>query len=139
MFLFKKNQTITKLPELFKQIQNEQGLSIIKIRSDKGIKFLNTHMTEYCKEQGISHVTSTARTPQQNGVSERRNITLKEAARTMLAEYNVPQKFWKEAINTTCYTQNRNLLIKRHGKTPYEVWKDKTPSVSFFHDEGSTI
>ncbi|GJT50614.1 retrovirus-related pol polyprotein from transposon TNT 1-94 [Tanacetum coccineum] len=59
--------------------------------------------------EGIRHETSTARTPEQNGVVERRNRTLVEAARTMLSAAKVPLFFWAEAIATACFTQNRSL------------------------------
>nr|GEZ94388.1 putative ribonuclease H-like domain-containing protein [Tanacetum cinerariifolium] len=67
---------------------------------------------------GILHQTSVARTPEQNGIVERRNRTLIEAARTMLSIAKVPLFFWAEAIATTCFTQNRSLVIPRHEKTP---------------------
>ncbi|GJU80392.1 retrovirus-related pol polyprotein from transposon TNT 1-94 [Tanacetum coccineum] len=62
-----------------------------------------------------------ARTPQQNGVAERRNRTLFEAARTMLAESKLPTTFWAEAVSTACYVQNKVLVVKPHNKTPYEL------------------
>ncbi|GJW23798.1 retrovirus-related pol polyprotein from transposon TNT 1-94, partial [Tanacetum coccineum] len=79
------------------------------------------------------HETSTARTPEQNGVVERRNRTLVEAARTMLSATKVPLFFWAEAIATTCFTQNRSLVIPRHEKTPYHIINARKPSVKFFH------
>ncbi|GJW15109.1 retrovirus-related pol polyprotein from transposon TNT 1-94, partial [Tanacetum coccineum] len=87
--------------------------------------------------QGIRHETSTARTPEQNGVVERRNRTLVEAARTMLSAAKVPLFFWAEAIATTCFTQNRSLVIPRHEKTPYHIINARKPSVKFFHIFGS--
>ncbi|GJY72750.1 retrovirus-related pol polyprotein from transposon TNT 1-94, partial [Tanacetum coccineum] len=72
-----------------------------------------------------------ARTPQQNGVAERKNRTLIEAARTMLADSKLPTTFWAEAVNTACYVQNRVLVIKPHNKTPYELFHGRTPSLSF--------
>ncbi|GJR16949.1 retrovirus-related pol polyprotein from transposon TNT 1-94 [Tanacetum coccineum] len=83
--------------------------------------------------EGIEHQTSTARTPEQNEVVERRNRTLVEAARTMLSVAKVPLFFWAEAIATTCFTQNRSLVIPRHEKTPYHIINDRKPSVKFFH------
>ncbi|GKE35175.1 retrovirus-related pol polyprotein from transposon TNT 1-94 [Tanacetum coccineum] len=80
---------------------------------------------------------STARTPEQNGVVERRNRTLVEAARTMLSATKVPLYFWAEAIATTCFTQNRSLVIPRHEKTPYYIINGRKPSVKFFHIFGS--
>ncbi|GJX67958.1 retrovirus-related pol polyprotein from transposon TNT 1-94 [Tanacetum coccineum] len=78
-----------------------------------------------------------ARTPEQNGVVERRNRTLVEAARTMLSAAKVPLFFWAEAIATTCFTQNRSLVIPRHEKTPYHIINARKPSVKFFHIFGS--
>nr|GEU79805.1 hypothetical protein [Tanacetum cinerariifolium] len=86
---------------------------------------------------GIEHQTSVARTPKQNGVVERRNRTLVEAARTMLSATKVSLYIWAEAIATTCFTQNRSLIIPRHEKTPYHIINGRKPSVKFFHIFGS--
>nr|GEV65809.1 retrovirus-related Pol polyprotein from transposon TNT 1-94 [Tanacetum cinerariifolium] len=85
----------------------------------------------------IQHQTSVARTPEQNGVVERRNRTLVEDARTMLIAAKVPLFFWAKAIATACFTQNRSLVIPRHEKTPYHIINDRKPSVKFFHIFGS--
>nr|GEY15585.1 hypothetical protein [Tanacetum cinerariifolium] len=87
--------------------------------------------------EGILHQTSVARTPEPNGVVERRNRTLVEAARTMLSPAKVPLFFWAEAIATTCFTQNRSLVIPRHEKTPYHIINDQKSSIKFFHIFGS--
>ncbi|XP_073153100.1 uncharacterized protein [Henckelia pumila] len=78
------------------------------------------------------HEYSATRTPQQNGVAERRNRTLKEAARTMIADSGISQKFWAESVNTACYTQNRSMINKKVEKTPYEIWYGKVPVISYF-------
>ena len=70
--------------------------------------------------------------PFMNGVSERRNRKLIEAARTMLADANLPVTFWDEAISTAYYVQNRVLVNKRHNKTPYEVFHNRKPYIKFF-------
>nr|GEW38963.1 hypothetical protein [Tanacetum cinerariifolium] len=85
----------------------------------------------------INHQTSVARTLEQNGVVERQNHTLVEAARTMLSAAKVPLFFWAEAIATACFTQNRSLVIPRHEKTPYHIINDRKPSVKFFHIFGT--
>nr|GEY89067.1 retrovirus-related Pol polyprotein from transposon TNT 1-94 [Tanacetum cinerariifolium] len=64
-----------------------------------------------------------ARTPQQNGVADRRNRTLIEPARTMLTDSKLPTTFWAEAVSTACYVQNRVLIVKPHNKTPYELFR----------------
>ncbi|GJZ66544.1 putative ribonuclease H-like domain-containing protein [Tanacetum coccineum] len=88
-------------------------------------------MSEFCEDKGIKKKFSVARTPNQNGVAERRNRTLIEAARTMLADSKLPTTFWAEAVNTACYVQNRVLVVKPHNKTPYELFRGRTPALSF--------
>ncbi|GJV63367.1 putative ribonuclease H-like domain-containing protein [Tanacetum coccineum] len=78
-----------------------------------------------------------ARSPQQNGVVERRNRTLIEAARTMLIYAKAPLFLWAEAVATACYTQNRSMIRRRHGKTPYELLHDKPPDLSYLHVFGA--
>nr|GFC04558.1 hypothetical protein [Tanacetum cinerariifolium] len=80
----------------------------------------------------ILHQTSVARTPEQNGVVERRNRTLVEVARTMLSAAKVPLFFWDEAIATTCFIQNRSLVIPRHEKTPYHIINDRNRDACIF-------
>ncbi|GKA78961.1 putative ribonuclease H-like domain-containing protein, partial [Tanacetum coccineum] len=80
-----------------------------------------------------------SRTPQQNGVAERRNRTLIEAARTMLADSKLPTTFWAETINTACYVQNRVLVVKPQNKTPYELFHGRTPTLSFMRPFGCLV
>nr|GEU64392.1 hypothetical protein [Tanacetum cinerariifolium] len=85
----------------------------------------------------INHQTSIARTPEQNGIVERRNRTLVEATRTMLSAAKVPLFFWAKAIATACFTQNRSLVIPQHEQTPYHIINDRKPSVKFFYIFGT--
>ncbi|GJZ01423.1 retrovirus-related pol polyprotein from transposon TNT 1-94 [Tanacetum coccineum] len=96
-------------------------------------EFLNKTLHAYFKEEGIEHQTSTPRTPEQNGVVERRNRTLVEAARTMLSASKLPLSFWAEAVATACYTQNRSIIISTHGKTAYHIINDRKPSIKHLH------
>ncbi|GJY13242.1 putative ribonuclease H-like domain-containing protein [Tanacetum coccineum] len=96
-------------------------------------------MSEFCEQKGIKREFSVARTPQQNGVAERRNRTLIEAARTMLADSKLPTTFWAEAVNTACYVQNRVLVVKPHNKTPYELFRGRTPALSFMRPFGCHV
>ncbi|GJY90859.1 retrovirus-related pol polyprotein from transposon TNT 1-94 [Tanacetum coccineum] len=95
------------------------------IRCDNGTEFKNRVMNQFCEMKGIKRESSVARTPQQNGVAERKNRTLIETARTMLADSKFPITFWAEAVNTACYVQNRVLVIKPRNKTPYELFIGK--------------
>ncbi|GJU47233.1 hypothetical protein Tco_1204499 [Tanacetum coccineum] len=107
--------------------------------SDNGTEFKNRVMNEFCEKKGIKREFSVARTPQQNGVAERRNMTLIEAARTMLADSKLPTTFWAEAVNTSCYVENRVIIVKPHNKTPYELFKGRTPALSFMRPFGCHV
>ncbi|GKA15244.1 retrovirus-related pol polyprotein from transposon TNT 1-94 [Tanacetum coccineum] len=110
-----------------------------RLRTDRTRKSTNLESNSSCilAQEWIKHQTSVARTPEQNGVVKRWNCTLVEAARTMLSAAKVPLYFWAEAIATTCFTQNRSLVIPRHEKTPYHIINGRKPSVKFFHIFGS--
>nr|GEW23568.1 hypothetical protein [Tanacetum cinerariifolium] len=99
------------------------------------IKFLK--MIQVRLKVGISHETSVARSPQQNGVVERRNRTLIKAARTMLIYAQAPLFLWAEAVATACYTQNRSIIRLRHGKTPYEFLHNKLLDLSYLYVFGA--
>ncbi|GKB78395.1 putative ribonuclease H-like domain-containing protein, partial [Tanacetum coccineum] len=92
---------------------------------------------EYFDSVGITHETSVVKTPQQNGVIERRNRTLVEAARTMLIFSHAPLFLWAEAIATACYTQNRLIIHRRFNKTPYELIQGRKPDISYLHVFGA--
>ncbi|GJX19472.1 putative ribonuclease H-like domain-containing protein [Tanacetum coccineum] len=96
-------------------------------------------MNQFYEMNGILRQFSVARTPQQNRVAERRNRTLIEAARTMLADSKLPTTFWAEAVNTACYVQNRVLVVKPHNKTPYELFHGRTPTLSFMRPFGCLV
>ncbi|GJR58326.1 putative ribonuclease H-like domain-containing protein, partial [Tanacetum coccineum] len=120
-----------------KMIQVLLKETVRRIRTDNGTEFVNQTLREYYEKVGISHETSVARSPQQNGVVERRNRTLIEAARTMLIYAKAPLFLWAEAVATACYTQNRSMIRRRHGKTPYELLHDKPPDLSYLHVFGA--
>nr|GFA80193.1 putative ribonuclease H-like domain-containing protein [Tanacetum cinerariifolium] len=86
--------------------------------------------------KGIKREFSVPKTPQQNGIAKRKNRTLIEAARTMLADLLLPIPFWDEAVNTACYVHNRVLVTKPHNKTPYELLHGRTPSIGFIRPFG---
>ncbi|GJX73018.1 putative ribonuclease H-like domain-containing protein [Tanacetum coccineum] len=69
-------------------------------------------MSDFCERKGINREFSVARTPQQNGVAERRNRKLIEAAIIMLVDSKLPTTFWAEVVNTACYVQNRVSVDK---------------------------
>ncbi|KAK1553434.1 hypothetical protein Q3G72_034975 [Acer saccharum] len=139
-FLREKSETFDKFKMLCTKLQNEMNSnirSIKRIRSDHGREFENATFETFCDGLGISHEFSAPRTPQQNGVVERKNRVLQEMARVMLLSNNVPRNLWAEAINTACYIGNRVFLRPGTRNTSYELWKGKRPNVSYFHTFGS--
>ncbi|GJY35406.1 retrovirus-related pol polyprotein from transposon TNT 1-94 [Tanacetum coccineum] len=128
-----RDETPEVLKDFLTMIQRNLQAQVITVRTDRGTEFLNKTLHAYFKEEGIEHQTSTPRTPEQNGVVERRNRTLVEAARTMLSASKLPLSFWAEAVATTCYTQNRSIIISTHGKTAYHIINDRKPSIKHLH------
>ncbi|GJZ89914.1 putative ribonuclease H-like domain-containing protein [Tanacetum coccineum] len=102
-FLATKDETSEILKTFITGIENLIDLKVKVIRCDNGTEFKNKVMNQFCEMKGIKREFSVARTPQQNGVAERKNRTLIEAARTMLADSKLPTTFWAEAVNTACY------------------------------------
>ncbi|GJU87408.1 putative ribonuclease H-like domain-containing protein [Tanacetum coccineum] len=138
-FLTTKDETSEILKRFIKEIENLVDKKVKIIRSDNGTEFKKKVMDDFCREKGIKREYSVARTPQQNGVAERRNRTLIEAARTMLADSKLPTTFWAEAVSTACYVQNRVLVVKPHNKTPYELFRGFKPALSFMRPFGCHV
>ncbi|GJZ51326.1 retrovirus-related pol polyprotein from transposon TNT 1-94 [Tanacetum coccineum] len=107
-------------------------------RTDHGKNFDNeVQFGEFCNANGITHNFSAPRTPQSNGVVERKNRTLQEMSRTMLNEQSLPQKFWCNAVDTSTYILNRILIRAILGKTPYELLRGRKPTLDYFRVFGS--
>ncbi|GJZ38561.1 retrovirus-related pol polyprotein from transposon TNT 1-94 [Tanacetum coccineum] len=121
-----------------KKIQNQLGSTIVSIRTDHGREFDNeVQFGEFCNANGITHNFSAPRTPQSNGVVERKNRTLQEMSWTMLNEQSLPQIFWCNAIDTSTYILNRILIRAILGKTPYELLRGRKPTLDYFRVFGS--
>ncbi|KAI3697975.1 hypothetical protein L6452_31082 [Arctium lappa] len=106
IFLRCKSDTPEELISFVKKMEVLNNLTVRSIRSDDGTEFKNSSLNNFFENKGISHNFSSVRTPQQNGA---------------------------EAVNTACFTQNRSLIIKRFGKTTYELFLGRKPSINFLH------
>ncbi|GJS39746.1 putative ribonuclease H-like domain-containing protein [Tanacetum coccineum] len=115
---------------------NHKAYCLVATKSETS-RILKKFITEI--ENQLNHKVKVIRTPQQNGVAERKNRTLIEAARTMLADSLLPTVFWAEAVNTACYVLNRVLVTKPHNKTPYELIIGRAPSISFMRPFGCPV
>ncbi|GJZ81524.1 putative ribonuclease H-like domain-containing protein [Tanacetum coccineum] len=138
-FLATKDETSGILQNFIRQIENQLNHRVKIIRSDNGTEFKNRDMLEFCGNKGIKQEYSNARTPQQNGVAERMNRTLIEAARTMLADSLLPTTFWAEAVSTACYIFNRVRVTKPQNKTPYELLFGHKPIISYIRPFGCHV
>ncbi|GJT23348.1 retrovirus-related pol polyprotein from transposon TNT 1-94 [Tanacetum coccineum] len=136
-FLRTKDETPQVIEKFIVKTQRALNATVRFVRTDNGTEFVNKTLDGWFESVGISHETSVPRSPQQNGVVERRNRTLMEAARTMLIFAKAPLFLWAEAVATACYTLNRSLVHTLHGKTYYELLKGKKPNLQYFRVFGS--
>ncbi|GJT29981.1 putative reverse transcriptase domain-containing protein [Tanacetum coccineum] len=137
--LTSKDETSEILKNFIKEIENLVDKKVKIIRSDNRTEFKNKVMDDFCREKCIKREYSIAKTPQQNGVAERGNRTLIEAARIMLADFKLPTIFWAEAVSTACYVHNRVLVVKPHNKTPYELFRGFKHALSFMRPFGCHV
>nr|GEZ74979.1 hypothetical protein [Tanacetum cinerariifolium] len=136
-FLRSKDEALDFIIKFLRMIQVRLKVPIRRIQTDNGTEFVNQSLRDYYEEVGISHETSVARSPQQNGVIERRNRTLIEAAHTILIYTRAPLFLWVEAVATACFTQNRSIIRLQHRNTPYDLLHKKLHDLSFFHVFGA--
>ncbi|GJV71095.1 retrovirus-related pol polyprotein from transposon TNT 1-94 [Tanacetum coccineum] len=137
-FLKDKTEAFDQFEIFSKKIQNQLGCIIVSIRTDHSREFDNeVQFREFCDANGITHNFLAPRTPQSNGVVERKNRTLQEMSRTMLNEQSLPQRFWCNAVDTSTYILNRILIRTILGKTPYEILRGRKPTLDYFKVFGS--
>ncbi|GJT43862.1 putative ribonuclease H-like domain-containing protein [Tanacetum coccineum] len=144
-FLGTKDETFYVLKEFITLIENQLNKKVKGIRCDNGTEFKNAKLIELCGEKGIKRDYSNPRTPQQNGVAERKNRTLIEAARTMLADSKLPTMFWTEAVSTACLKQGKAddgyLVGYASNSKAYRVYNlpnkrvEETLNLRFFEDK----
>nr|GFA76772.1 putative ribonuclease H-like domain-containing protein [Tanacetum cinerariifolium] len=124
-FMGTKDETFYIPKDFIALIENHLNKKVKAIRCDNGTKFQNAKLIALCGEKGIKRDYSNARTPQQNRVAERKNRTLIEVARSMLADSKLLTMFWTEAVSTACYVLNKMSITNPHNKTPYELLSGK--------------
>ncbi|KAH9782217.1 hypothetical protein KPL71_008805 [Citrus sinensis] len=131
IFFLKHKSEVAQVFWNFKaRVENESGCRIQTLRSDNGKEYASGAFNRFCEEAGIQHQLTTPYTPQQNGVSERRNRFILEMTQCMLHEKNLPKQIWDEAASTAVFLQNRLPTRAVRDKTPFEAW-----DVHFMEDE----
>ena len=125
-----KDETLTKFREFQCRIENKTGNKIQILCTDRGGEYMSEEFSKLCKESGIKRELTQAHTPQQNDVSERRNKTIVERARSMLSDCHLPTYLWSEAVSHAQYLINRSPTRANHGTTPEAKYTGKTPNIS---------
>ena len=127
--MFQKSETFDKFREYKAEAEKHLGIHIKQLQSDQGSEYLYGEFKFYLTQEGIVSQLSAPRTPQQNGVAERRNRTLLDMVRSMLSYSSLPISFWGYALETATYLLNF-IPSKSVSKTPIELWNGCKPSLN---------
>ncbi|CAJ2648156.1 unnamed protein product [Trifolium pratense] len=131
-FLQEKSSAFDVFKRFKSLVENESSCSIQCLRTDRGGEYTSNEFNEFCSTHGVKRQLTTAYTPQQNGVSERKNRTILNMVRSIISARNVPKKFWPEAVNWATYVINRCPTHAIKDITPEEAWSGIKPYVHHF-------
>nr|XP_034893821.1 uncharacterized protein LOC118033088 [Populus alba] len=131
-FLMAKSEAYSTFKSFKARVEKETGSYIRSLRTDRGGEFTSQDFTDFCNEHGIQRQLTTAYSPQQNGVAERKNRTIMNIVRSILTAKQIPKTFWPEAVNWTVHILNRCPTLAVKNKTPAEMWNGHKPSVDYF-------
>nr|GEZ99749.1 putative ribonuclease H-like domain-containing protein [Tanacetum cinerariifolium] len=138
-FLGTKDETFYILKDFISLIENQLNKKVKAIRCDNGTEYQNAKLIDLYGKKRIKRDYSNARTSQQNRVAKRKNRTVIEAARSMLADFKLPTMFWTKTVSTACYVLNRVSIINPHNKIPYELLSGKVPNISHLKPFGCQV
>uniref|UniRef100_A0A2N9HS45 Integrase catalytic domain-containing protein n=1 Tax=Fagus sylvatica TaxID=28930 RepID=A0A2N9HS45_FAGSY len=124
-----KSEALDCFRRFMNLVENQMERTIKTLRTDRGREYLSEQFRELCENKGIRRQLTIPGTPQQNGVAERRNRTLLDMVRSMMAQANLPISFWGDALMAAAYILNR-VPSKSVPSTPYELWSGKKPDLS---------
>ena len=110
-------------------VENQKDVRLKALRIDQGHEFLSDQFRQICDEKGIERQLTILGTPQQNGVAERKNMTLFEMVRSIMAQANLPISYWGDVLLTATYVLYR-MLSKSVTSTPYELWTGRKADLS---------
>jgi transposase InsO family protein len=129
-FLKSKDEVFGKFKEFKAMIENLSERKINIVRSDNEGEYTSKEFVSFCRDAEIKRELTTPYNPQQNGVAERKNITIMEAVKTMIHDQDLPMHLWAEPTRTTMYVQNRLSHSALGFKIPEEMFSGKKPEVS---------
>lgn len=133
-----KSDVTSTTKEYIEALKTQLGRKPKTFRSDRGMEYLNSELQDYLRKEGIKVQCTVGYAPEQNGAAERKNRTLVEAARTMLADSGLPKTFWAEALSTANFVFNR-IINKKHLKSPFELFYGEKPTKTHFHEFGCDV
>ena len=134
-----KCTVIEKFKDFCAKLKKETGKSVVRLRTDNGTEYVNKFFSDFMNCNNIINETSVPYTPEQNGRAEREMRTIVEMARTMIHSKNLDVNLWAEAVNTAVYIINRTYINDNNGKSPYEIWFNEVPDISYFRVFGSYV
>jgi len=125
VLLKEKLETFKHFKKFKAQVENEKYLNIKLLRLERGGEYNSSEFEELYEKHNILTKYSVARTPQQNGLVERKNRTIQEMVRAMLDEAGMPQNFWGEAAREVVYISNETQLRRNSDRNPYDLWNGR--------------
>lgn len=138
VYFMRQKSAVFSIFKKFKSlVEKQSGCHIKTLRSDNGTEYTSKEFQKFCEDEGIERQLTVRYTPQQNGVSERKNQTIVEMAKSMMHEKGLPIIFWAEAVYTAVYLTNRCPTKAVWGKTPFEAWRGRKPSLNHLKVFGS--
>ncbi|KAL0269596.1 UNVERIFIED_CONTAM: hypothetical protein PYX00_007274 [Menopon gallinae] len=137
-FIRKKSQVLEKFKEFRAKMEKLTERKIKFLQSDNGTEYVNNEFDKYLKENGIQRRLSISYSPQQNGISERKNRTLLDMARCLLIQAGMKPSFWAEAVNTANYIRNR-CPTSAQNSSPYEILFGKQPYLGHMKEFGCDV
>ena len=130
-FLKQKSEVFGAFKKFIAFVEKQSGQEIKALRFDRGGKFTSNEFKEFCETNGIRHPLTLPRSPQQNGVVERKNRLILNITRSMLKSKKMLKELWAEVVDCAVYLSNRCPTKNVQGKTPQQAWSRKKPTI--FH------
>jgi hypothetical protein len=132
-------EVLDRFQEYKAQVENLTGKKIKTLRSDNGGEYTSKCFSDFCIEAGIKREYTVPYNPQQNGVAERKNMSIVEAAKAMIHDQSLPMFLWAEASMTAVYVQNRSPHKILRNMTPEEAFTGVKPEVGHFRIFGCPV
>jgi hypothetical protein len=131
-----KSEALEKFKEWTPLREKESGKQVKRFRSDGGDEHTLKKFAEYLKSKGIIKDTTMPHTPHSNGVVEWANSMIMERVRCMLDDAGISKTYCAFAVSVAVYLNNRTPKRSVFGKTPYEAWHGRKPSLKHLHVYG---